>query len=319
MKRIAHILGIDLNRVSHAERLISGLGAFLGIFFVYLTSHAFIEGKDAVYIVASMGASAVMLFAVPHSQIAQPWSLVGGHVISALAGVTAAHSIDSIYFAAPIAVGLAVTLMHYLRCIHPPGGATALMAVIGGSSLYDLGYYYVLAPVLVNTLVILAVAIGYNALFPWRRYPAYFKRSIQPATTSATAESEPGSAIAHEDFVYALSQIDSFIDITEDDLLTIYQLATHHSEVGNYLPADLELGHYYSNGKYGDEWSVRQIIDWQLDNADATRSLIYKIVAGEGRRTTGVITLSKFARWVKHEVYRDEDNWRRVETTGEKH
>jgi CBS-domain-containing membrane protein len=316
MKRILHILGIDFNHVSHAERLLSGIGAFVGIYLVNLTSHAFISGTDALFIVASMGASAVLLFAVPHSPLAQPWSLVGGHVVSAVAGVVCAQTIENTFIAAPLAVGLAVALMHYLRCIHPPGGATALMAVVGGSSVHALGYAYVLTPVLLNTLVILAAGIMFNSLFPWRRYPAFFKRKLPPTITSE--EIDQRSAIAHEDFVFALSQMDSFIDVSEDDLLTIYELATSHSVQRGFQTADLKLGHYYSNGKFGNEWSVRQIIDWQNQTDADNGSLIYKTIAGEGRRTTGVATLTAFARWVKYEVYRDEENWRRVETPDKK-
>ena len=310
MKRLIHILGIDFNHVSHADRLISALGAFVGIYIVSLLSHAFISGNDALFIVASMGASAVLLFAVPHSPLAQPWSLIGGHVISAIAGVSCAQYIDNMFIAAPLAVGLAVGLMHYLRCIHPPGGATALMAVIGGSSIHELGYAYVLTPVLFNTLMILVVCIAFNALFPWRRYPAFFKS--KPPLSQTTEEIDQRSAIAHEDFVFALSQMDSFIDVSEDDLLTIYELATSHSVQRGFQTSELQLGHYYSNGKFGDEWSVRQIVDWQNDD-DVSSSLIYKTIAGEGRRTSGVTTLSEFARWVKYEVYRDEENWRRVD------
>lgn len=313
MKRIPAILGIEFNKVSHAERLISGLGAFAGIFFTYLVSREFISEADTMIIVASMGASAVLLFGAPHSPLGQPWSLVGGHMVSALAGVTCAQAVDDIYIAAPLAVGLAVSLMHYFRCIHPPGGASALMAVIGGASVHKLGYGYVLTPVMLNTAIILTVGILFNAAFPWRRYPAWFKRKPQ-SVASVTEEIDQRAAIAHEDFVYALSQMDSFIDVSEDDLLTIYELATSNSVKRGFQPSDLQLGHYYSNGKYGSEWAVRQIIDWQGADESSSR-LIYKTVAGDGRRTTGVASLTEFARWVKYEVYRDEENWRRLDAT----
>jgi CBS-domain-containing membrane protein len=317
MKTLLSILGIELHKISHTERLVSALGAFIGIYLITLTSHVFLSGNDAAFLVASMGASAVLLFAVPHSPLAQPWSLLGGHLVSALVGVTCARYIDNAFIAAPLAVGLAIGLMHYLRCIHPPGGATALTAVTGGASLQALGYAYVLTPVLLNTLIILAVSIAFNALFPWRRYPAHFKRKMQ--RPAATGEASDISGITHEDFVYALSQIDSIIDVSEDDLLTIYTLATNNSETRTFPLDAIKLGHYYSNGKYGDEWSVRYIVDWQEAVEPANASLIYKTVAGEGRRTSGVLSLAKFARWAKYEVYRDEENWRRVDVSaGEK-
>jgi CBS-domain-containing membrane protein len=311
MLRLTSILGIESSKVSHAERLVSGLGAFCGIFFVYYISHAFLAGSDAVFLVASMGASAVLLFAVPHSPLGQPWSLICGHGVSALVGVTCADWIDNTAMAAPLAVALAVVAMHYVRCIHPPGGATALMAVIGGPSLHALGYNYVLTPVLLNAFALLLLAITFNALFPWRRYPAYFKRVVQHK--SGTGEVNQRPAISHEDFIYALSEMDSFIDVTENDLLTIYELATRNSVKRGFAADDLLLGRYYSNGKFGTEWAVRQIIDWQPEPGHAEKSLIYKTVAGDGRRTTGIASVNEFARWVKYEVYRDKENWRRVE------
>lgn len=312
MKRFASILGLDFNKISHTERLLSGLGAFLGIYLVNLSSHVFLSGNDAMFLVASMGASAVLLFAVPHSPLAQPWSLVGGHIVSALVGVSCALSIDDDFIAAAAAVSLAITLMHYLRCIHPPGGATALTAVTGGASVHELGYQYVLTPILINTLIILAVAIAFNAMFPWRRYPAHFKRMLQQTIT--TEDNKQNAAISHEDFVYALSQMDSIIDVSEDDLLTIYTLATNNSDTRSFPLDTIKLGHYYSNGKYGDEWSVRYIVDWQEAAKLAETRLIYKTVAGDGRRTSNVTSLAEFARWAKYEVYRDEENWHRVDT-----
>lgn len=312
MNYFTSILGIEFNRVSHSERLISGLGAFAGIYLINLTSHVFLDGPDATFLVASMGASAVLLFAVPHSPLAQPWPLVGSHLVSAFIGISCAHMIDNIYIAAPAAVGLAVVAMHYLRCIHPPGGATALTAVTGGPVVYELGYQYLVTPILLNALIILVVAILFNSIFPWRRYPAHFKRKLK--TQASDNSTRQRSAISHEDFVYALSQIDSFIDVSEDDLLSIYTLATSNSEGRSFPLGAIKLGHYYSNGKHGDEWSVRHIVDWQEAAELNEASLIYKTVAGDGRRSSGVEKLGKFARWAKHEVYRDEDNWRRVAT-----
>ena len=124
--------------------------------------------------------------------------------------------------AASASVGLAIGAMYFARCIHPPGGATALAAVIGSEQLHDLGYAYGYEPILLNAVTILLVAIVFNGLFRWRRYPAHLH------VREKTVKSEfPGVApIKHEDFVYALSQIDTFVDITEEDLLKIDELAT---------------------------------------------------------------------------------------------
>jgi len=115
--------------------------------------------------------------------------------------------------------------MHYLRCIHPPGGATALTAVVGGAGIHELGYGFVVMPVLLNVLVILLVAVAFNYPLVWRRYPAALQRKQTPPKQDE-APSEGYPSISHSDFVYALSEIDSFIDITEQDLVRIYELAT---------------------------------------------------------------------------------------------
>jgi CBS domain-containing membrane protein len=302
---VLRLSGLELSPVSHVERLVSLLGGFAGIYAIILISAQFVEGPAAAMIVASMGASAVLLFAVPHGPLSQPWPVFGGHLISALVGVSCAKLIPHSALAAAAAVSLAIGAMHYLRCIHPPGGATALTAVVGGSGVQALGYGYVLAPVLLNVAVILAVAVLFNAPFAWRRYPAALKRARR-SERSATR-----GPISHENLVYALSEVDSFIDVSEQDLLLIYDLATQRSLLANVPPERLALGRYYSNGKYGAEWSVRQIIDAAESSAGQDDKVIYKVVAGDARYSTGVTTRAEFARWARYEVYREEGNWRR--------
>ena len=197
MKKWKEILGIELTPVSHAEKLVSALGGFAGIVSILLITGHFV-GSASALIVASMGASAVLLFAVPHGALSQPWPVLGGHVISAFIGVACASVIPQPHLAAGLAVGLAIGVMYYLRCIHPPGGATALSAVVGGESVHALGYQFIITPVLLNALVILAIAVLFNFLFAWRRYPAALaSRREQPTDTAADHMSY--SHIAHED------------------------------------------------------------------------------------------------------------------------
>jgi CBS-domain-containing membrane protein len=120
-----------------------------------------------------MGASAVLLFAVPEGPLSQPWAVVGGHLFSAVVGVLCAHLVVDPLLASAIAVGAAIGAMQVLRCVHPPGGATALSAVVGGPAVHALGMQYVLTPVLLNAAVIVAVAVAFNGLLGKRRYPAY--------------------------------------------------------------------------------------------------------------------------------------------------
>ena len=304
------MLGIELSPVSHAERIASATGGFLGIFAILEISRHFVGLEAAALIVASMGASAVLLFAVPHGPLSQPWPVIGGHLLSAVIGVSCAILVPDQVIAAALAVAVAIGAMHYARCIHPPGGATALSAVVGGPAVHALGYQFVITPVLLNVLVIVAIAVLFNYPFAWRRYPAYFK----PARRVDIATRTP--AIAHEDLVYALSEVDSFIDVSEQDLIAIYDIATKRSQEAHLPVGALQLGHYYSNGKYGADWSVRQIVDQSGSGEGAEGSVIFKVLAGAGRRSSGVATREQFARWAKHEVYRDDENWRRVESAG---
>jgi CBS-domain-containing membrane protein len=214
------LLGIELSPVSHRERLVSALGGCVGIFAVYWISNAVLGSAASPILLLSMGSTAVMLFAVPHGALSQPWPLLGGHLTSGLIGIACLLYVPDPVLAASLGVGLAIAAMHYLRCIHPPAGATALAAALGDESVRAMGFGFVVAPVMLNVLIILVAAVAFNALFSWRRYPAALVRSVA-APAAAGYE-----AISHEDFVYALTQMDSFIDVSEEDLLRIYSLAT---------------------------------------------------------------------------------------------
>jgi CBS-domain-containing membrane protein len=307
-KILINVFGIDLQAASHRERIISGIGAFFGIFFVYICCQYFIDSQGSVFILASMGSSAVLLFAVPHGNLSQPWPLLGGHVLSALVGVTCVQIFENHLLAASVAVGLAVSVMYYARCTHPPGGATALGAVLGGPSVHELGYQFVITPVLLNTIIILLVAIAFNALFNWRRYPVYIN-ILKTKSSNKTSPSEQTSLspISHEGFVYALSQIDTFIDVDESDLVRIYDLATSKPQSVNQEGMQLKPHRFYSNGEYGNQWSVRQIL-----KIDENEKIDFKTVAGSGRRKKGTSTIKDFIKWARYEVYRDEDNWFRA-------
>jgi len=123
----------------------------------------------------SLGASAVLVYGVITSAFAQPRNVMGGHVISALIGVASYKLLGGdVWLAATIAVSLSVMAMLLTRTVHPPGGATALTAVIGGNKVYDLGFFYVLVPVALGVLILLAVGLIVNNVSSKRRYPEYW-------------------------------------------------------------------------------------------------------------------------------------------------
>ena len=171
------LLGPATQRPGPVEVAVSLLGSLVGITAVYMVSSVILGGEATRFMVASMGAAAVLLFGAPHGPFSQPWSAIGGQVISALAGVTAAIWIPDPALAAGVAVGVAIAAMQLARCLHPPGGATALVAVIGGPEVEALGYAFVVAPVLLNTVILVLVAVVANYPFPWRRYPVGLART----------------------------------------------------------------------------------------------------------------------------------------------
>ena len=301
--------GIGNNKTSHLEKLVSGLGGFCGIFFILLITRHYLGPDNSVLIVASMGASAVLLFAVPHGPLSQPWALFGGHLISACIGVSCYLLIDNLFVAAACAVGLAITTMHYLRCIHPPGGATALTTVVAGPAVHALGYQYVLTPVLINVLVILLVAIVFNYGFPWRRYPAALMHYRERKTVIPQNEQEP--VLSRTELEHALQQMNMVVDVSRDDLEKIYHLARNRVQ-RDINSEQIKLGRYYSNGEYGNNWSVRQIVDESEMRAGNADQVIYKTVAGKNRRSSAAMSREAFADWAKYEVYLNENSWQRV-------
>lgn len=187
-------LGPSFRRTGHLDKWVSLSGGLAGMLGVMLISEAQLGLSASAGLVASMGASAVLLFAVPHGPLSQPWPLFGGHLVSALVGVACAKTISHPVLAAAAAVSLAIGAMAYTRSIHPPGGATALSAVTGGEAVHALGYQYVLTPVMLNAITILVAAILFNYLFPWRRYPAVWAQKREREIAAAKTEAEPAQS-----------------------------------------------------------------------------------------------------------------------------
>ncbi|ABK42989.1 HPP family protein+B94 [Magnetococcus marinus MC-1] len=155
-----------------ADMFWSWLGSFLGIGLVAWLHDHLLTQQDLVFIIGSFGASAVLIYGAISSPLAQPRNLLGGHLISALVGVAVFQTMGSLpWLAAALAVSLAIVAMQFTRTLHPPGGATALIAVIGSQRIHDLGYWYALLPALSGAICLLVVALLVNHLAPGRNYP----------------------------------------------------------------------------------------------------------------------------------------------------
>jgi len=159
-------------RVSNTEIAWSWIGAFLGIGAVGAVQQIFFDGTDLQMLIGSFGASAVLVYGAVRSPLAQPRNLIGGHVISALIGVAAFQLLHhEPWLAEATAVATAIAVMHATKTLHPPGGATALIAVIGSPKIHQLGFLYALIPAGLGALILLVVALIVNNLASTRRYP----------------------------------------------------------------------------------------------------------------------------------------------------
>ncbi|CAE6843728.1 hypothetical protein R75461_07148 [Paraburkholderia nemoris] len=165
-------------------------------------------------LVAPMGASAVLLFAVPASPLAQPWSIIGGNIVSATVGVACAGWIADPVGAAALAVSLAICAMFALRCVHPPSGAVALTAVLGGPAVHALGYRFVAEPIAIQSVMLLCAAIVYHAA-TGHRYPHVAQGPGKGAAASSAAANE---GFTRADLEAVLNRRGELLDIDTDDL-----------------------------------------------------------------------------------------------------
>lgn len=160
--------------IDYREKFWSLLGAYAGIGLIALLQSFFLPKPDNFFLIGSFGASSVLVYGFIESPLAQPRNLVGGHLVSAVMGMLTYKILpDIVWLTAPTAVSLSIIAMQYTKTLHPPGGATALIAVTGSAKIKALGFLYVIYPVLSGTLILLAVALIFNNLTAHRQYPAY--------------------------------------------------------------------------------------------------------------------------------------------------
>lgn len=297
-QRTLHLVGWPHVSYRANEQALASLGGMLSILLILLATGGLLGTQAALLIVPSLGASAVLIFAVPHSPLTQPWAVFGGHVLSAVVGVTCYRFVPAPMLAAALAVGLAIGGMHLARCIHPPGGATALTAVIGGESVHALGYSYALTPVAINCLIILLVGYLFNCAFPWRRYPASLMHYRHPAR-----KPDGWSAISEAHIEAAMARLNVVIDIGPEELGEVIEQALEiaREDAAHALPA-VQLGHIYCNDLAGPQWSVRQVVDERPSSNPENDLVVYQILEGVRKGRFGSCTRREFAQWVSSEL-----------------
>lgn len=239
--RWKQVLGWPEHTVSWREQLIAVLTALAGMWLLASFGHAWQDSSQSgLVLVASIGASAVLVFAVPHGVLSQPWSVIGGQVSSAVVGVLVVSVLGASPLSAALAVSLAIAVMHLLRCLHPPGGATALSVVLATGAGVRPDWSFVLSPVLWDAVLTVLAGIVLNAAFPWRRYPAAWRASsaslkstrhplplgTSPVTATTTLALTPAQIRA------AFAEIDTPLDITDEDAQALHEALSRQQGVG---------------------------------------------------------------------------------------
>ena len=268
-------------RVNSRERWRIVMGAFLGILLTGALSHWGMGASAASlpWLVAPLGASAVLVFATPASPLAQPWSLVGGNTLSALVGIACARWVAPTELAAALAVSLAIGTMLALRCLHPPGGASALLIVLGGIT----NPWFALFPVLLNSLLLAVAGVGYNSATR-RRYP-----HAQQAAAATGGSAAARAADADLDAV--LTRYNQVLDVSRDDLQALLvetQLRAYERKL-----TDVRCSDIMSRELVTVEFGTPLQEAWALLRQRGIKALP---VVDRSFRIAGIVTLADFLR-----------------------
>ncbi|HQQ75066.1 MAG TPA: HPP family protein [Pseudomonadales bacterium] len=309
--QIKHVMGVPAHTPSWREQCAAVLTSAIGIAIVaWIATQVTHSSEYHPALIASIGATAVLVFAVPHGALSQPWAVLGGHTISALIGLAVVHTLGGGNLSAALAVALAIGAMHLGKCIHPPGGATALSAVLAAQPDALTPWTFLLNPVWLNVFPIVLLTYVLNLPFPWRRYPAnmHSHLAVQPLKTAQLEQEMP---FTERHLARALNDIDAMIDISDDQLQQVYQALARQQEGTHISEEQLKPGAFYSNGLSGDAWAVRQIID-SSEPAARKQQVIYKTIAGANKSEIRVVQRKQFAAWARYEVCAGAERWERV-------
>ena len=288
--------------VNATERLRACCGALLGILLTGLVSHWVLgPGAPLPLLIAPMGASAVLLFGVPASPLAQPWSIIGGNLVAAVIGVGCARWIHDPVFAPALAVSLAIGAMFALRCLHPPSGAVALTAVLGGPAVTSLGFHFILTPMLLNSFLLLLVALLFNNATK-RRYP--HSAHQDPAKLHKTVDQPSGARVGftQADLDHVLAQYNQVLDVSRDDLESLIlqtEMHAYRRRFGAITCADI-----MSRDVVSVEYGTSLEDAWALLLKHRIKALP---VVNRARRLVGIVTQTDFMRQVDLQLYAGVD------------
>jgi CBS domain-containing membrane protein len=275
--------------VSRRERIRACAGALVGIGLTFWITYWVLGPSSHIpLLIAPMGASAVLLFGAPASPLAQPWSLIGGNLVSAIIGVTCAAWIPDPGVASAVAVAASIAGMFALRCLHPPSGAVALTAVLGGPAVHQMGYQFVLLPVELNSLFLLCAALCYHRLTR-HAYP-HVVRAVETQKT----ESAEQLGFTRADLDAVLASRDEWVDVDAADLEALMR-ETELRAYGRRM-GDLTCGNIMSTDVHYVWPSTSVETAWALLRKYSIKSLP---VVDDQHRVVGIITQADFLRHAK--------------------
>jgi CBS domain-containing membrane protein len=277
-KKLFPFFGQDQTNVSQQERCRAAGGAFIGLFFTMLAGR-YLGGLAGVseWAMASLGASALLVFVLPSSPMAQPWAVVGGNVISALIGITCVHLLGDQMLTAPVAVGLSILCMFVLRCLHPPAAAIAMITSLG--SIGD--FQYAFFPVLIDSVLLVLMGLIYNNL-TGKAYPNFW-RIAPPSNQVETSHSKDIDAV--------LSRYNQVIDINRADLAGLIgqvELRAYEYKLKGIQCADIMTTKVRSI-----EVSTPLDVAWKILRDNHIKALP---VIDLNRRVVGIVTLEDFLK-----------------------
>lgn len=276
-----------MTSLSVSERWRSTLGALLGI--GLCSGLLFASPVGAHWLIAPMGASAVIVFAISHSPLAQPWPVIGSYLLATGVGLICAKLIPFPQLAVALAVAATIWLMARFNCMHPPGGAVALfIALEGPHPVWEMGQTVVL--VAENLLILLVATWLVNNLVLRRRYPYSVEANDKNIHQTRDATPLNRTTLNHADLESAVKTLDTFVDVQEDELVQLYNLAVDHAferhvglTCGEIMSRDVVTVHF----------------DTGLEAA-WTQLRVHKIralpVVDQAERLIGILTVADFLR-----------------------
>lgn len=288
-------VGIDQLHLGFKDGCLTALACFTAILITGFVAHTFAPNQPPL-LVASMGASAVILYVLPNSPLAQPWPLVMGHLSSACIGVGVAYVMPSVIYAAATAAGLSILSMLLLRCVHPPAAATALTPIVGHDTSKAIDFMFVLMPVGLNVVIMLGLAVVFNRVVLYRPYPA-----LNPPAIKKIAQAPEKNRLAdtyQQDLLAALAGFESFVDVSYDDLgklfTTVHLLRYQRSHV-QITCSDIMLRHIITLDYDTDVEAA-----WALMQEQHLKAIP---ILDRAKHVIGIVTMHDFLKFVRLTPY----------------